>query len=166
MACHADQALNILKPIRNTNFDLLKHFKYQKNTGTLHTDASVMPTNQKCWASWNYRIKMGDNGKYIPKTTYWMNSLQNVSQKKNYFVSINGEDEIVKSTIIKRVNFEHPLFDSNSIKAQSKLENLNNLSDKQNIFLCGSYFKYGFHEDALNSAINVSEILLKKSVWN
>ena len=109
---------------------------------------------------------MGNNGKYIPRTTYWMNSLQNVSQKKNYFVSINGEDEIEKSTVIKRVNFEHPLFDSNSIKAQSKLENLNTLSDKQNIFLCGSYFKYGFHEDALNSAINVSEILLKKSVWN
>ena len=166
LACHAAQALNILKPIRNTNFDLLKHFKYQKNTGTLHTDASVMPTNQKCWASWNYRIKMGDNGKYIPRTTYWMNSLQNVSKKKNYFVSINGEDEIKKNTVVKQVNFEHPLFDSNSIKAQSKLKNLNTLSNMQNIFLCGSYFKYGFHEDALNSAINVSEILLKKSVWN
>jgi len=46
------------------------------------------------------------------------------------------------------------------------LNNLNTLSIKQNIFLCGSFFKYGFHEDALNSAINVSEILLKKSVWN
>ena len=41
LACHADQAHNILKPIRNTNFDLLKHFKYQKNIGTLHTDAPL-----------------------------------------------------------------------------------------------------------------------------
>ena len=166
LACHADQAVRILQGEDDTNVQILRNFKYQKNTGTLHTDSSVMPKRRLCWASWNYKIKLGDNGNYIPRTTYWMNKLQNVSRNNNYFVSINGEDEIKNELIIKQVVFEHPLFDSKAIKAQDELKKINSLSESQNIFFCGSYFKYGFHEDALNSAIQLSEMLLKRSVWN
>ena len=95
-----------------------------------------------------------------------MNNLQNVSQEVNYFVTINGEDEIKPDSIIKQVEFEHPLFDSAAVKAQPKLHALNQRSPQQTVYFCGSYFKYGFHEDALNSAMELCSTILGRSLWN
>ena len=161
LASHADQSLAL---IDSNEFEILRKFKYQKNTGILHTDSSLMPRNKLCWASWNYRIKLDSNGKLTPRTIYWMNNLQGVSDNCDYFVNINGEEEVNPETIIKKVNFDHPLFDAAAVEAQSKLKELNQKS--KTIYLCGSYFKYGFHEDALNSAIELCESILKKPLWN
>ena len=163
LASHADQSLEL---IDSNEFEILKKFKYQKNTGILHTDSSLMPRNKLCWASWNYRMKLDSNGKLTPRTIYWMNNLQGVSNNCDYFVNINGEEEVNPDKIIKKVDFEHPLFDAAAVKAQSKLKQLNQKSKSQNIYLCGSYFKYGFHEDALNSAIELCETILEKPLWN
>ncbi len=95
-----------------------------------------------------------------------MNNLQGVSNNCDYFVSINGEEEINPDLIIKRVDFEHPLFDSAAVEAQSKLKQLNQKSKSQTVYFCGSYFKYGFHEDALNSALELCETILEKPLWN
>ena len=95
-----------------------------------------------------------------------MNNLQNVSENINYFVNINGEEEINPDSIIKKVDFEHPLFDAAAVNAQPELKLLNRKSKSQTIYFCGSYFKYGFHEDAFNSAMELCETILGKSLWN
>ena len=95
-----------------------------------------------------------------------MNSLQNVSNNVDYFVSINGEDEISPDSIIKQVKFEHPLFDTAAVQAQPRLHLLNQRSPTQPVYFCGSYFKYGFHEDALNSAMNLCTTILGRPLWN
>ena len=166
LAGHADQSLALLDSPKPEEKQELGKFKYQKNVGTLHTDPSSMPKNKLCWASWNYRIKEDIHGELIPRTIYWMNNLQNVSQETNYFVSINGQDEINPKRIIKQVEFEHPLFDSAAVNAQSILHSLNQSSPEQTIYFCGSYFKYGFHEDALNSAIDLSSTILRRPLWS
>tara|TARA_B100000029_G_C17551870_1_gene950385 strand:- start:1123 stop:2040 length:918 start_codon:yes stop_codon:yes gene_type:complete len=166
LASHADQSLSLLNSDAPEEFKILKKFKYQKNTGILHTDSTVMPSNELCWASWNYRMKLASNGKILPRTIYWMNNLQNVSENINYFVNINGEEEINPDSIIKKVDFEHPLFDAAAVNAQPELKLLNRKSKSQTIYFCGSYFKYGFHEDAFNSAMELCETILGKSLWN
>jgi predicted NAD/FAD-binding protein len=166
LASHADQSFELIDSNKSDGFEILKKFKYQKNTGILHTDSSLMPRNKLCWASWNYRMKLDLDGKLTPRTIYWMNNLQGVSNNCDYFVNINGEEEINPDSIIKKVDFEHPLFDADAVKAQSKLKKLNQKSKSQTIYLCGSYFKYGFHEDALNSAIELCETILEKPLWN
>ncbi len=89
----------------------------------------------------------------IPTTIYWMNSLQGVSKKRNYFVSINTlEGTVSKNKIIKEIEYHHPLFDVAAIKAQDELEKLNKNGP---LYYCGSYFKYGFHEDAYKSAVDL-----------
>ena len=155
-ACHADQALRLLEQPTNIEHDLLSNFKYQKNMATVHTDESVMPKNKKTWSSWNYRVEE-INGKQTPTTIYWMNRLQEVSEKKNYFVSINAlPNSINKDKFIMEIEYEHPLFDVATAIAQKELQQLN----KQGIlYYCGSYFKYGFHEDAYASAVELSKIL-------
>ena len=82
-----------------------------------------------------------------------MNSLQGVSKKKNYFVSINSlEGTVDKAKIIKEIEYEHPLFDVEAMKAQDRLHELNRTGP---VYFCGSYFKYGFHEDAYASAVEL-----------
>jgi predicted NAD/FAD-binding protein len=151
-ACHGDQALRLLSQPTTLEQRLLSPFKYQENIATVHTDESIMPKNKKVWSSWNYRIEER-NGKQLPTTIYWMNSLQQVSKKKNYFVSIGAlPGTIDKKKIIQEIVYEHPLFDVPAIQAQKELHKLNETGP---LYYCGSYFKYGFHEDAYASAVSL-----------
>ena len=155
-ACHADQALKLLSQPTPDEQRLLSPFKYQKNVATVHTDESVMPKTKKTWSSWNYRIET-INGELLPSTIYWMNSLQEVSKKKNYFVSINAfPNSIEKTKVIKEIDYEHPLFDVAAIQAQNELPLLN---EQGPLYFCGSYFKYGFHEDAYASAVELCKTI-------
>ncbi len=155
-ACHADQTLRILENPTADEKRILSTFKYQKNKATVHTDESVMPTIKKIWSSWNYKIEERYD-EMIPTTIYWMNSLQQVSKRKNYFVSINAlAKSINPELILKEIDYEHPLFDVKSVQAQKELYLLN---EKGPVYFCGSYFKYGFHEDAYKSAVDLCKKL-------
>lgn len=165
LACHGDQALRLLADPDESQRRLLSPFKYEKNVATLHTDASVMPRTRRAWASWNYRIDAGDEGDHRASTVYWMNSLQGVSDREEYFVSINGQDGVNSERILKQIDYQHPLFDLAAIEAQRELPELNRRSPDQRIYFCGSYFKYGFHEDAFSSGLEVSRVLLGERIW-
>jgi len=91
-----------------------------------------------------------------PKYGYWMNMLQDVSRKRNYFVSINPHDDLDEKKILREIDYEHPLFDVPAIHAQSSLKLLN---ESGPVYFCGSYFKYGFHEDAFKSAVDLCKNL-------
>lgn len=156
-ASHADETLKMLADPTDKEQKLLDCFKYQHNTATLHTDSSIMPKNKKAWSSWNYRIEQkSDETK--TSTIYYMNMLQQVSDKENYFVSINDPGNVDKNKIIREIDYTHPVFDLNAIKAQDELQSLN--TQGNNTYYCGSYFKYGFHEDAFTSGLELSRLLI------
>lgn len=162
LATHGDISLKLLKSPTRLQKELLQEFKYQKNIATLHTDDVSMPKTKLSWSSWNYRIEKV-NGQDRAFTVYWMNSLQNVSQKKNYYVSINDPGTVDRKKIMQEIEYEHPLFTVGSLNAQSRLPELNR---EGNVFFCGSYFRNGFHEDGLWSARELSETLLGRKVWD
>ena len=150
-ACHADEALDMLAAPSSEEENLLKPFRYQQNMATVHTDETLMPGNRKVWSSWNYRIAEY-GGKRTPSTIYWMNRLQGVSDKKNYFVSIGDPALVNEQKTIREIAYMHPLFDVPALKAQKDLHLLNKSGP---LYYCGSYFKYGFHEDAFASAVDL-----------
>lgn len=154
LACHADEALSMLDAPRTIEKDLLSKFSYQLNNAIVHTDTSVMPENNRCWSSWNYRVEADG---HTASTHYWMNSLQDVSKKRNYFVSLNSAQMIEPSAVLNSFDFQHPIFTLDAVKAQSKLSELNENSG--NVYFCGSYFSNGFHEDALNSSLALTRQL-------
>lgn len=155
MACHADQAYRIVKDKTPNEERLLSKFKYQPNKAVLHTDASLMPKKKLAWSSWNYRVEK-DGNQLIPSTIYWMNRLQQVSDQQDYFVSINPSNSIDPQKVIREIDYEHPLFDVPAMQAQEELPMLNQDGP---VYYCGSYFKYGFHEDAYASAVALCEKL-------
>jgi predicted NAD/FAD-binding protein len=160
IASHGDQALALLAQPTAMEQSVLQNFKYQYNKAVLHTDEATMPKTRLAWSSWNYRIRE-EHGSQQPSTIYWMNQLQQVSEKKNYFVSINPHQDLNDKKIIREIDYEHPLFDVPAIQAQNQLQALNETGP---IYFCGSYFKYGFHEDAFASAVNLCSDLLGKKV--
>jgi predicted NAD/FAD-binding protein len=166
LACHADQALSLLDDPRPEETRLLREFKYQPNTATVHTDSSVMPRTRRAWASWNYEINRGRTGESSTATHYWMNSLQGISGKQDYFVSINRPWAIDPARVIRTIGYEHPLFNLGALRAQRDFPALNaSAAGSTETYFAGSYFRYGFHEDALLSAFQLSGMLLGRDPW-
>ena len=160
-ACHADQTLRLIYDRTELENSLLSPFKYQKNIATLHTDEEVMPKIRSTWSAWNYRVE-NIRGELTSTTIYDMNCLQAVSKKKNYFVSINDPGVVNQSKIIRRIEYEHPIFTTETARAQESLQVLN---ENGVSYFCGSYFRFGFHEDAFTSAVNLCSKLLAQDAW-
>ena len=159
VAAHADEALEMLTDPDPAQKRILSAFGYQRNTVSLHTDESVMPARRRAWASWNYRMDQDSHGKIRATTHYWMNSLQGISNKKNYFVSLNSKSFIPPEKVLYETDYNHPVYTLEAMRAQDALPSLNTRSPGQRVFFCGSYFRYGFHEDAYSSAVNLSALL-------
>ncbi len=148
LACHADQASKIIKEVDSNVSSILRNFKYSKNLAFLHNDKKFMPKNKSIWSSWNY-ISLNKNNSKKHFFTYWMNKLQNI-KNNNIFLTLNPPfkpNKIYYSTM-----YEHPIFTKNSMDIPSKL---NKVQGRNGVWYCGSYFYYGFHEDAIKSSINI-----------
>ncbi len=157
LACHGDQALAMLEQPTPDERRLLNCFRYQHNRCVLHTDATQMPARKLAWSSWNYKIEE-QNGQLLPSTLYWMNRLQGVSDNRQYFVSVNPHPGLNDKKILMELDYDHPLFDIPAIRAQEELQRLNTGGP---LYYCGSYFNYGFHEDAFTSAVELCTRLLE-----
>jgi predicted NAD/FAD-binding protein len=165
LACHGDEALRLIVNPTPDEGRLLKEFRYQPNVATLHTDASVMPRTRLAWSSWNYEIAR-ESGTVSTATHYWMNSLQGVSDRENYFVTVNRPESIDPTKVIRKINYEHPLFTLGAVRAQSEIPALNAAaSGGTETYFAGAWQRYGFHEDGLMSAARLSEQLLGRDPW-
>jgi len=153
-AVHADEILELINNPTENEKKILKNFQYKKNIAYLHEDDRLMPNSKKAWSSWNSILDKTNENKIC--VTYWLNKLQNLETKKNYFLTLNPFMTIKNSKIIKKVAFTHPFYDIQTISAQKYLSELQGVN---NSYFCGSYFGYGFHEDGLNSGIDVSNKL-------
>ena len=154
IATHANEALKMIEEPTEEEKDILKNFKYRKNTAIIHFDETIMPKNKMAWCSWNSAMSKND----IEKTsvTYWLNQLQNLKIDKNIFLTINPFRKLDKKKIFKVVEFTHPYYDNDALSNQS---NLYKIQNKKNTLFCGSYFGYGFHEDGIKSAIEMIKTL-------
>tara|TARA_B110000238_G_scaffold200741_1_gene252117 strand:- start:2087 stop:3364 length:1278 start_codon:yes stop_codon:yes gene_type:complete len=156
-ACHSDQALKLLAQPTDDEQKTLEKIRYQYNEAVLHTDDSLMPNNKKAWSSWNYLLP--EQASSNAKVTYYMNRLQPLQTHKDYFVSLNLTDRINPKKIIRTIAYQHPVFDQLAIRSQS---NLNKLNGKQHTWFCGAYWRNGFHEDGVWSALTTIEKFKKE----
>lgn len=157
-ASHGDQSLALLADPTALEKDILGKFHYQPNRAVVHTDERFMPRTRRAWASWNYHIS--SSGKH--STHYWMNSLQGVSEKQNYFVSINPPEGIDPKKIHHELNYEHPLFTTDAITAQSRIPELHEAARITGRHYCGAWQRYGFHEDGIWSAHRLCAEILNR----
>ncbi|ESQ86772.1 NADH-ubiquinone oxidoreductase subunit 6 [Asticcacaulis sp. AC460] len=155
-ATHADVTLKILSDATADEQRTLGAFPYTQNEVVLHTDASFMPNRKDAWSAWNYRGERGAGDEQQLCVTYWMNLLQVLKTDRNYFVTLNPTHAVDPAKTIKRIVFEHPLFNAAAIAAQNDLPALQGVN---RTWFCGAYFGSGFHEDGLQSGLAVAEAI-------
>jgi len=156
IATHADQALKLLRDPSPEEQNLLGAWEYSVNKTVLHTDASRMPSLKRSWACWNVmrptRTACSDAAPV--HLTYSMNLLQSLPSQQEYFVTLNDPAPMDPSHVIRELSYLHPLFTRASMATQASLPSLNGC---RNTYFCGSYFSWGFHEDAIKSGENVAK---------
>jgi predicted NAD/FAD-binding protein len=155
LATHADQALGLLGDADDEERDVLGSFRYASNNAVLHTDATLMPQRRRLWASWNYLSGRGHQAGAL-SDSYWMNKLQPLATRQDYFVTLNPWRDITPGRVVQSFHYDHPMFDERAIAAQSRIWPL---QGRRRTWFCGSYAGYGFHEDALQSGLEVAERL-------
>ncbi len=154
-ACHSNQVLVCLKDPTPKEHELLSAIPYSQNEVVLHTDESLLPKNKRCWSSWNVSL---DSKNERPTLTYDMNILQGLQANKTYCVTLNQTASIDPDKIIGIYNYDHPVFLESGVKAQ---ESWGLINGKINTWYCGAYWRNGFHEDGVWSALRVARKLEK-----
>lgn len=152
IATHADQALPLLKDPSEIEKRLLSPWRYQINRTVLHTDYTLLPRQKQARAAWNF-IRDEDGSSERPVfVTYYMNLLQGLSARQDYCVTLNYGKPFRPEMVVAEMDYHHPLYSFQSMATQAELPQLNG---RQRTYFCGSYFGYGFHEDAVKSAVAV-----------
>jgi predicted NAD/FAD-binding protein len=152
LACHADEALALLADPSDAERNILGAFRFTTNHAVLHTDASFMPRRKHLWSSWNYLRGAEDHNAL--SLTYWMNRLQPLATNSNVFVTLNPHRAFAPDSVQYEVDYQHPLFDARAIAAQHDLWQVQGI---QKTWFAGAWMGYGFHEDGLQSGLEVAE---------
>jgi len=152
-AMHAPDALQLLDEPTIDELIILSAFEYKENKAFLHNDTKTLFPNKKVYAAWNYKTnaKGAKENDTNVSLSYWINRLQNLDSKKEYFVSLNETQQLEE--VIEEISYEHPQFDIKAIEAQEKRDVING---KNNTYFAGAYWRYGFHEDGLYSANTIA----------
>jgi uncharacterized protein len=149
IGCHSDQALAMLADASPLEREILGAIPYQTNEAVLHTDTRVMPRARRAWAAWNYHVL--DAPDTPVALTYNMNILQSLDAPAPFLVTLNRSDAIAPGHVLKRIRYEHPLFTPDAVSAQTRQGEING---PLNTYFCGAYWRFGFHEDGVVSAMN------------
>ena len=157
LACHSDQALKMLADATSTESSVLGAIPYQRNEAVLHTDASLMPKRRRAWASWNYHLPTDDNRRVT--LTYHMNRLQGLNTEKDYFVTLNSNGLIRPESVIRTIQYDHPIFTTDGVNAQARHHEIDGV---HRTYFCGAYWRYGFHEDGVVSALAALDHFAKR----
>jgi predicted NAD/FAD-binding protein len=151
VACHSNQALALLKDGTRVEREVLGAIRFQSNEAILHSDVSLMPKRRRAWAAWNYHIPP-EPGSQVA-VTYNMNILQGLEAERQFMVSLNSRRQIEPQKIVHTVHYDHPVYSRSAVDAQQRQGDVN--SDRT--FFCGAYWRNGFHEDGVVSAVRAVE---------
>ncbi|WP_116472585.1 NAD(P)/FAD-dependent oxidoreductase [Zobellella maritima] len=150
-ACHADQALALLADDASVvERELLGGLAYRSNEVVLHTDTRLLPRHRRAWASWNYWLD--GRPEALPCVTYNMNILQGLAAPETLCVTLNRSRDIAPDTILRQFHYAHPVYNRTAITAQGRRREI---CGRQHTHFCGAYWYNGFHEDGVNSALDV-----------
>ncbi len=153
LACHADQALELLEDPTPREREILASFPYQLNEAVLHTDSSLLPRRAAARQAWNYHLFA--QPRPVSTVTYYCNHLQRLNAREDFCVSLNMTARIAESKIISSFRYAHPVFTAAGVAAQERWREISGPARRTRY--CGAYWGWGFHEDGVVSALRAVE---------
>jgi predicted NAD/FAD-binding protein len=156
LAVHSDQALRMLSDPSAAESEILGAIPYDPSEVVLHTDTSLMPRARRAWAAWNYHVAPEQAERVT--VTYDMNNLQRLEAPETFLVTLNRTDKIDPARILGRWTYHHPIFTPDATAAQERHGEINGVN---RTYFCGAYWRNGFHEDGVVSALAAVENLVE-----
>ena len=156
-ATHTDVTLKLMSDARIDEQRALAGIPYVENHMDLHTDASLLPTNKKAWASWS--VNRHKDPKPVCTVNYYMNLLQSLNCHTPVIVSLNQNQYIDPKQVLFSKKYHHPVYTRATLQAQQRIQQL---QGKNNSYYCGAYLGWGFHEDGARSGVQVADLLKAK----
>jgi predicted NAD/FAD-binding protein len=151
LACHSDQALALLADPTEVEHAVLGAMAYQRNAVVLHTDATFLPPRRRDWAGWNALVpRVPSEGATV---SYCMNVLQRLRSTEPFIVTLNPTRPVAPARVLKRLEYAHPQFTPQGLAAQAQRAII---QGRRGTWFAGAYWGFGFHEDGLRSAVEVS----------
>ena len=132
---------------------MLGAIPYQENEAVLHTDTRLLPRRKLAWAAWNYHVL--PQARERVALTYNMNILQGLDAPTPFCVTLNHSDAIDPAKIIKRITL--PPSAVHARRRGGAGAPARRSTAPLNTYYCGAYWRYGFHEDGVVSALNALE---------
>lgn len=156
LACHSDQAYALLNDATEDEQNILTAMPYSTNSVVLHTDERLLPNSRNAWASWNYKLATNDSNysKQAASVTYNMNILQGIKSEHTFCVTLNQQQAVNPSKVLREFTYHHPIFSSQSLNAQQQRAKICGVNHTH---FAGAYWHNGFHEDGVKSAIEVAK---------
>jgi len=154
LAVHSDQALGLLAEPSPLERELLGAIPYQPNETVLHTDERLLPRRRAARASWNHHLGPEPQGR--TRITYDMTRLQSMRADRRFLVTLNRTQDIDPGQVIRRFDYAHPVYTRAGVAAQRRWAEI---SGAHRTHYCGAYWRWGFHEDGVWSALRVAESL-------
>lgn len=153
IATRADDALRILADPSDDERELLGAWTSSDNERVVHTDASLLPSRPRAWASWNYHVEDCRTPSGAASLSYLMNRLQRFDDPEHVLVSINPTRTPREDLVLRRDRVTHPTFTAAAVATQPALDRLNGV---RRTYFAGAWQRWGFHEDGLWSAVRVA----------
>jgi predicted NAD/FAD-binding protein len=85
-----------------------------------------------------------------------MNRLQSLVADRDHLVTLNLTEAIDPAAVIRKIDYTHPVFTPEGVAAQRRWAEI---SGPRRTHYCGAYWRWGFHEDGVWSALRVAERL-------
>lgn len=148
IATHADEALALLGDASDTEREVLGRFRYSTNPTVLHGDTRWLPATPAARASWNVVMDDCRDEARAVGVTYDLARLQGLDGP--LLCTLNGAG--AAEPVYARMTYAHPILDAGALAAQPAVAALNG---QRHTYFCGAHLRYGFHEDAVMSALAV-----------
>lgn len=152
VATHGDQVLPMLGEASEREREIFGAFSYDPTEVILHTDTSLLPNSRRAWSAWNTRILAGPQERIA--ITYNMNRVQDLRAPHVFCVTLFGRDRIDPARILGTFPYRHPASTPRALVAQRRHSEVSGVNRTH---YCGAYWGFGFHEDAVRSALAVCQ---------
>jgi predicted NAD/FAD-binding protein len=90
----------------------------------------------------------------MPTVTYNANILQRLKSDHTFCITLNEDSLIAPDKVISRFEYSHPIFTTRRAEFQSRHKEF---IRRHRTSFCGAYWRNGFHEDGVVSALSVCE---------
>ena len=154
IATHADTALELLKDADSTEKSFPKTLDYQANTVILHNDTDLYASQQILMGLLEFHPQERDTNASPVSVSYYMNRLAKAENENSLHSHFEPPDsKLDPKKMINQTILTHPTYSFDAIDSQKSLRSNNG---RRNTWFCGSYFGYGFHEDAVQSSADIA----------